>query len=189
MAQLKIVQWLKPREGQWKLNSDGASRGNPGPSGGGGVLRNSEGKMLLCFIFWRRFPFFSRVASSPSRNSYQQEDGTNPSCCGARFEIVDLLNNREPPPWKSSYWWDEVLSFCDTYRPMVIHTYREGNQAADSLANHGIDTSSNSIFTRVQDLPRLAKGHIRLDKEGLPHIREGRTWWKGSNHIFTIVLP
>lgn len=25
-----------------------------------------------------------------------------------------------------------MLSFCDTYRPMVIHTYREGLKAADS---------------------------------------------------------
>ena len=37
------VAWTKPREDWFKLNSDGASFGNPGKAGGGGIIRNSQG--------------------------------------------------------------------------------------------------------------------------------------------------
>jgi len=33
-------------EGWWTLNTDGASRGNPGPAGAGAVLRDPEGAVL-----------------------------------------------------------------------------------------------------------------------------------------------
>lgn len=32
-----------------KLNSDGSSRGNPGPSGGGGIIKDADGKMLITY--------------------------------------------------------------------------------------------------------------------------------------------
>lgn len=37
------VRWNKPPEGWFKLNTDGASHGNPGKVGGGGIIRNSHG--------------------------------------------------------------------------------------------------------------------------------------------------
>ena len=37
------VWWNKPADGWFKLNSDGASFGNPGKAGGGGIIRNSHG--------------------------------------------------------------------------------------------------------------------------------------------------
>ena len=35
------VGWNKPRNGWFKLNSDGASFGNPSKAGGGGIIRDS----------------------------------------------------------------------------------------------------------------------------------------------------
>ncbi|KAL0410603.1 UNVERIFIED_CONTAM: hypothetical protein Slati_3650000 [Sesamum latifolium] len=37
-----LCRWLPPPNGFWKLNSDGASKGNPGPSGAGGLIRDSR---------------------------------------------------------------------------------------------------------------------------------------------------
>ncbi|CAA6659589.1 unnamed protein product [Spirodela intermedia] len=46
---IRSVRWTPPRVGQWKLNVDGASQGNPGPSGGGGILRDSRMHSLCLF--------------------------------------------------------------------------------------------------------------------------------------------
>ena len=37
------VSWIKPSSGWYKLNTDGASIGNPGKVGGGGVIRDCHG--------------------------------------------------------------------------------------------------------------------------------------------------
>ena len=42
--------WNPPPEGTFKLNIDGAAKGNPVPAGYGGVIRNSEGTILS--LFW-----------------------------------------------------------------------------------------------------------------------------------------
>jgi len=40
----KLIAW-KPPEGEWlKLNTDGASRGNPGLAAAGGVIRDGRGR-------------------------------------------------------------------------------------------------------------------------------------------------
>lgn len=45
------IAWKKP-EGSWlKLNTDGASRGNPGVATAGGVLRDEEGRWCGGFAF------------------------------------------------------------------------------------------------------------------------------------------
>ena len=43
-------KWQHPPEGGLKLNFDGASRGNPGMAGIGGVLRNQHGEILHIYF-------------------------------------------------------------------------------------------------------------------------------------------
>jgi ribonuclease HI len=38
--------WEAPETGYHKLNFDGASKGNPGPTGYGAVIRNTKGEIL-----------------------------------------------------------------------------------------------------------------------------------------------
>ena len=42
--------WDTPLENMYKLNFDGASKGNPGPTGFGGAIRNSEGNLVG--LYW-----------------------------------------------------------------------------------------------------------------------------------------
>lgn len=44
-----MVIWKKPMLNQFKLNCDGASRGNPGIAGGGGALRDDRCLPFLLF--------------------------------------------------------------------------------------------------------------------------------------------
>ncbi|XP_073051343.1 uncharacterized protein [Primulina eburnea] len=46
---MAIVRWLRPPVGCFKLNVDGSSRGSPGDSTVGGVVRDSSGQVLVSF--------------------------------------------------------------------------------------------------------------------------------------------
>ncbi|KAL6578995.1 hypothetical protein OROMI_009211 [Orobanche minor] len=43
------VLWLKPPTGWFKLNTDGAVKGNPGPANAGGIVRGHDGAVVFCF--------------------------------------------------------------------------------------------------------------------------------------------
>lgn len=44
-----LVRWIAPPLNWAKLNCDGAFKGNPGHSGGGGVLRDHNGDLILAY--------------------------------------------------------------------------------------------------------------------------------------------
>ncbi|XP_058082487.1 uncharacterized protein LOC131230607 [Magnolia sinica] len=46
---ISIVRWQRPPAGWVRLNVDGSSLGNLGPSGGGGLCRDSSGGFLFAF--------------------------------------------------------------------------------------------------------------------------------------------
>lgn len=41
-----VTKWCCPVRGRFKFNADGCSKGNPGHSEGGSILRNAEGKVI-----------------------------------------------------------------------------------------------------------------------------------------------
>lgn len=43
------IRWNKPPNGWFKLNTDGASIGNSGKAGGGGLIRDSSGNWVKGF--------------------------------------------------------------------------------------------------------------------------------------------
>ncbi|WMV21906.1 hypothetical protein MTR67_015291 [Solanum verrucosum] len=44
-----LVLWLRPKLDLYKLNTDGCSKGNPGLSVGGGIIRDNQGRMKIAF--------------------------------------------------------------------------------------------------------------------------------------------
>ena len=44
------IRWNKPDQGWFKLNSDGASQGNPGLAGRGGLIRDHDGKWVKSYM-------------------------------------------------------------------------------------------------------------------------------------------
>ncbi|KAF5458687.1 hypothetical protein F2P56_022700, partial [Juglans regia] len=46
---LKMITWRPPVRGRVRLNVDGGSCGNLGESGGGGVIQNSQGEVVVGF--------------------------------------------------------------------------------------------------------------------------------------------
>ncbi|KAK1283263.1 putative ribonuclease H protein [Acorus calamus] len=88
------VKWSKPDHPWLKMNIDGASKGNPGPSEAGGLFRDHLVNTVL-----------GKAKPSPRISLYIKH-------------ILTLLHSL--PSWK------------------ISHIYRDGNRAADGLANLGI---------------------------------------------------
>ena len=46
----RFIRWERPIRSWFKLNTDGASLGNPGAAGGGGILCNDSGSWVRAFV-------------------------------------------------------------------------------------------------------------------------------------------
>ncbi|XP_073315708.1 uncharacterized protein [Primulina huaijiensis] len=131
-----IVRWLRPPSGCFKLNVDGSSRGNPGNSTAGGVVRDDSGRVLLSFsVFigagssiraelwavWRGllicsdlslFPLWIEVDSQLSIQILRSR-----RCCWDLDSIVS-----------------QILVLLRGRMVHFSHIFREGNSVADALA-------------------------------------------------------
>lgn len=61
-----VTRWVRPKARWVKLNSDGCSKGNPGPSGGDSVFRNDEG-----VVIWAQAEFYD--CGSQSNATWRQK--------------------------------------------------------------------------------------------------------------------
>ena len=137
------VKWLLPPSGWAKLNTDGSSFGNPGPAGGGGVIRDSLGTWIQGFS--RSIGF----ATSVQTELRALLDGL---LMAIELDIqyleiemdslvaIDLiLDNKSTNVFLSSMVHD-CRSLMDKFvRFSLRHVYREANGCADLLAKSGCD--------------------------------------------------
>lgn len=173
-TRLIYVSWRDPAPGLLKLNTDGASRGNPGPVRGGGGLRDCRGTMIFgfAFHFGRTTVFIAELRALLIGMKICRRLGIFPHVIELDSKtLVDLITSRAAPPWKALTWWSQLMLLYDEFQPAIVHTYREGNCFADSLATQGADLTYYRIFRSESELPRLARGCLRLDRLGLPNVR------------------
>ncbi|XP_043713288.1 uncharacterized protein LOC122661847 [Telopea speciosissima] len=84
---------------------------------------------------------------------------------------VLCISKRKCGFWKGWYWFQEVLELIDSLKPMISFTYREGNRAADYLANLACELASDSLFHGVTSLPKDLRWLSCEDASGLPVLR------------------
>ena len=105
------VCWDKPQEGWFKLNSNGASLGNPGKARGGGLIRDSCGRWIKGYMR------YIGIITSIIAEFWALRDGlTLASQLGITQlaveldakVVVDLIRSRKTP--NSSY--TSLLNYC-----------------------------------------------------------------------------
>lgn len=169
-----LVSWLLPPSGRFKLNADGASRGNPGTSGGAGVLRDATGNLLLAYAFpygfCTGFEAEFRAVLDGLRTCRELELIVDIVEVDS-LSLASLLQGRSSIPWKLWNLWSELQDHLSFYKPIIAHTYREGNQLADSLANFACEADAAAFFFHQSELPGRARGVFVLDKSQFPSIR------------------
>ena len=135
------VRWNKPPVGWFKLNTDGASMGNPCKAGGGGLIRDSAG-------FWVKG--FSRslgTGTSMLAECWALRDGLFLAIqLGIRNleveldakVVVDLINsNSQTNAAYTTLLVDCRLLLSQIPHAKVSHVFQEANRSADALARNG----------------------------------------------------
>ena len=160
------VSLIKPSSGWHKLNTNGASIGNPGKAGGGGVIRDCHGDWVKGYsrsigyttsvlVEWWALQDGLILAIQLGINQLEVE-------LDAKV-IVELLNGAECP--NRSY--SSLMNDCRSLMARLVQVwvrncFREANQCADFLAKRGCVMSENFA---VFDTPPFADLYILLDSD------------------------
>ena len=137
----KLIKWERPQRGWFKLNTNCSLLGNPGMSGGGGILRNNAG--LWVHAFSRHI----RIATSFLAELWALRDGLimcqNLQINALEIEldakiIANLMNDSSNTnAVNSTMVADCRLLISQVPQVKVTHYYRETNHCVDGLARVG----------------------------------------------------
>ncbi|MQL77731.1 hypothetical protein Taro_010148 [Colocasia esculenta] len=161
-----LVKWI-PQIVSNSLNVDGASKGNPSICGGGGCIRDSHGNFI------HGFAFFYGFGSSTLAKARAIHDGLRLAIeCKLHISVVysdsavlrKAISSGRPPHWVVFPWWRSITHMIHILKPNMLHTFREGNQVADALANFACFNRSSSVFLDARSLPFQARGALLVDK-------------------------
>ena len=134
------IKWSNPLPGWHKLNIDGASLGNPGKAGGGGLIRNNEGGWI------RGYSRSIGYTISVMAELWALRDGlTLATQLGIRYleveldakVIVEMLNNVDSSKKFSPLLLDCKSPIASLTQVRVAHVFREANRCANFLAKKG----------------------------------------------------
>jgi ribonuclease HI len=169
---LKEVFWHPPLTNWLKCNTDGASCGNPVNAACGGIFRNSHADFVYGFAeplgestaYIAELSGVIRAIEIAFQNQWNNLwIETDSSSVVATFQ-----NRHKPVAWCLRNRWQNALFMTSQMNFMVTHIYREGNQVADSLANHGLSLSS-IVFWNT--LPTFVTDCFYKNKLGNPSFR------------------
>jgi len=140
-----------------KLNFDGASKGNPGDAGFGGIFRDSNSRVRWIFADWggqmtnneAEFWALHQGLQIAIRNGYSKLEITGDSQLAV--DMLRRLNNGQgwekvTKSWRTAGIVKEIAALLKRidYR-IISHVRRKGNQAADWLANWGCRGRGSTI--------------------------------------------
>ncbi|XP_019224809.1 PREDICTED: uncharacterized protein LOC109206439 [Nicotiana attenuata] len=167
------VIWKYPEPGWIKVNTDGASRGNPGRSSYGFVLRNEEGEVMYAC-------------------GKEIDEGTNNEaearailealryCLNHDYVLIEwhtdpmvmtnVFQGTWTCPWNMEIYVEEIKEMMTKGNIQISHTLREGNQLADHLANFALEFGP-IVCREFCDLDVLGRKIVNNDKLQWPYLR------------------
>ncbi|KAL0444924.1 UNVERIFIED_CONTAM: putative ribonuclease H protein [Sesamum latifolium] len=168
-----IVYWKKTNVGWVKLNIDRASRGNPGTSGAGGIVRNHMGQVL--FAFTEPLGITNNIVAKLKALLRGLQLCTKKGFTRIWIEldalhVIRLISSQNIGSWYLQSDIQKIRFYLAQLETKISHIILEGNQAADFLANQACATDNPSILFNEQLQDKLA-GTIKLDALCLPYIR------------------
>ncbi|KAI3465893.1 hypothetical protein Pfo_022556 [Paulownia fortunei] len=129
IKQVRKVIWKRPQLGWLKLNCDGASKGNLGVAGAGGIDRNHDGFPLFAYFRYLRMAtnvYIFVFAKGVSQLLIEVDV----------LVIINLLQGKNCGNWKLQQLITRFQYYSKHMSINISHIFREGNQITDFLVNH-----------------------------------------------------
>lgn len=149
-----LVRWKTPPLGCIKINFDGSVRGNQATSGY--VIRNFAGKMIQAGVTKLATNNVLLAEVMGLRNGVQAafEMGFRILFIeGDNICVIQALEGEIPNPWSVDFIIRDTRSFLSNCCIVNInHIYREGNRAANWIANEGHKTSHSFTWSSSPSL-------------------------------------
>jgi ribonuclease HI len=136
-----LVSWHPPPKNVIKVNVDGSSIGNPGPSGFGGLLRNTFGGWITGFA--GSCGFTSNINAELQAISHDLDIAWNHGfrnvICESDFQTaLKLIQEGVPSTHPYAPLVDYIRSLIHKkWQLVLVHTLRKGNASVDWIAKLG----------------------------------------------------
>ncbi|XP_043714659.1 uncharacterized protein LOC122663014 [Telopea speciosissima] len=157
-----------------KLNIDGACKGNSGEGGGGDIIRDNNGSVIVAFAKYYGAGTNNIAEVRALRDGLRlcANLGLVGPIVNSNSEVIlRCVSKRRYSLWKGWYWFQEIMDHIESTRPLLSFTFREGNKAADWLANLAYDSASDIYFSGEMSLPLDLRWITSADALGLPVLR------------------
>ncbi|KAF5470792.1 hypothetical protein F2P56_011281 [Juglans regia] len=169
----KLVKWIKPPSGWYKLNKDGSSLRNPGSCGIGGVIRSDSGGLIKAYA--------SPIGVGSNNKAELLALLQGLKFCKALYisnVIIEMDSMVVLSWWLRERWgllyledfWEEIIGLTRSLHCRFQYVFHEGNMVADWLAKEGA-LGADLAFSNNCDLLRTLRSLLRLDFLGLPSLR------------------
>ncbi|KAM5588449.1 hypothetical protein ABKV19_006739 [Rosa sericea] len=171
------VTWEKPRIGWKKLNFDGSSKGKSGKATIGGVIRNHKAEFLLGFaesIGEANSTIAEVTALRRGLEFVLENEWSHVWLEGDAKAILDVIRKRKQMNKIRCKEVQRHVSHINSIIPklddcIISHVYREGNRAADKLAQLGHQQDEPRIWRYIP--PDEVVAIVHEDAEGKIVIR------------------
>jgi len=144
-------KWTPPPNNMFQLNFDGASKGNPGKAGYGGVFRDHHGNPQLIYMGSKGWDTNNSAELEGVWRGLilAQERGFFPLIIEGDSQIIirmitKLMNgshiHKVSNSWRMAQMLDLINKWLSQHQAISLrHIKREGNKLADFLANLGVE--------------------------------------------------
>lgn len=168
------VKWEPPPNNVLKCNTDGASKGNPGPSSAAFCIRDHDGNLIVAKGF--KLPDTTNMVAEAIaiRESliYCSEHGIEHVILETdSLSMVHILEGEWDVPWSVALEVNDIRRLRGVVSARVKHSFREGNTLADFFTNLVFSFAGDFQINHFQDIPSEGRKLLNLDKQGTTYIR------------------
>ncbi|KAH0698739.1 hypothetical protein KY284_012954 [Solanum tuberosum] len=171
----KVVYWKHPSEGTFNCNTDGACKGNPGPSSGAYCVRDAAGRFI--YAKTKRLGYRTNLIEEIKVFRLGLEYCTSQNLLPLTMETVSLsvkkiLDGLWEIPWNVAVDVWKIWRLMEGVPVVVEHVYREGNKLADFLTNEvfSFGDADSIAYANIQELPRNARVILSMDTAQVPNL-------------------